>query len=112
MNNHVRHASDAVSQLHTLVARLASAPVTTQTRMVQVEDDSRDFVEKSNVAVTAIEQAMDEVDGPALTALDSALDSLRRARAAFYTPVDDNRANTLTFVTQARNYVQSATRRV
>lgn len=98
MNNQVRKAVDAVAQLHTLVARLAEAPVTDVTRLLQAANDTSDFVEAVNTAQQAIEAALDEVDGPALKQFDFALDAVRRARAQFYTPVDENRTNTLTCV--------------
>lgn len=98
MNTQLRSAIDAVNQLHTLVARLAQTPISEATRLVQVEEDNREFLAAVNNAQLAVEAALDEVDGQALTKLDFAVDAVRRARTQYYTPVDGNRANALTCV--------------
>jgi hypothetical protein len=110
MNNIVRKAVAAVNQLDTLAVRLGGVPVSEATRLVQLQEDNAAFLAAVNQAQTAVEAAMDELDGPALTAFDNGLHALRSARSAYYKPVDTNRSETATLVRRARDFVQSGSR--
>lgn len=92
MNQIITRAQTAVNAVAELTGRLAAVTVDETTRMCADRNANSEFTRLVGDAETAVEAAMDEVDGPALTHFDYALDALRSARQAYFVPQDANRA--------------------
>jgi len=102
MNAIVRRAIDAVVNAHTVTTRLAAVVDPTK-----VDLDSAEFLSAVSAAQTAVEAAMDEVDGQALTALDHAVDALASARNAFAQPGENNRKAAAAHTADAKQHADS-----
>lgn len=110
-NGIVSRALQAVTEVSDLASRLAAQPVTEETVNVAVEADNSAFGAALLTATTAVQAAMDEVDGQALTAFDNTLDALDKARSAFQRAGDNNRQQAAAFAQTAREHAESAARR-
>ena len=91
MNNNVRKAVEAVDHANQIASRLALADITDATTNCAVAADNAEFLTAINAAQLAVEAAMDEVDGAALTELDFAAAAVACARMHYYRPARTNR---------------------
>lgn len=105
MNQIITRAQTAVDALAEATSRLSAVTVTETTRMCGDASANSEFTRLVSAAETAVETAMDEVDGPALTEFDYALDALRTARQDFFVPTDANRVNANDHAQRAKRHI-------
>jgi hypothetical protein len=108
-NQTIDAAVTAVRATSELASQLATAAPTEATTNCGITEDNTNFTESVNSAEAAVQLAMDEEEavGQVLTALDFALDELRLARQAFFTPVSRNRVNAAIHVDNALCHMES-----
>ena len=104
MKNNVRKALETVNTVNDIASRLAAAEVTVQTTNCAVQGDNSEFLRAVNAAETALRTAFDDVMAQELTALDNALDRVRRARQAYYRNVATNRKDAASLTAEAKMF--------
>lgn len=107
MNEIVSNARTQVEALVEVAQRLSAVAESESTTMCADQEANQEFNAAVTSAEEAVQAAMDEVSGPALTAFDYALDDLRLARQAYFTPVVANRRTTSDHVASAFAHVES-----
>lgn len=82
-----------VQALHAFSERVSLEPVTMDTTNCADPGANGEFTRLVQAAEASLQAALDDVDGPALTHFDTALDELRLARQEFFRNVEGNRRN-------------------
>lgn len=111
MNELIQTAEEKVTNVATIMERL-SLTENSDTERCADEEGNTEFTTAVNDAISAVQAAMDVVDGPALTAFDTAQDELRIARQEFFRPVIANRRHALDRVTQAVSAFEQGLRHI
>ncbi len=91
-----------VDALFAFSEQISAETITKDTSNCADQEANSEFTRLAQAAETTVMAALDDVDGPALTNFDTALDELRQARREFFRRDPRNRVNSHVHVDNAQ----------
>lgn len=91
-----------VEALFAFSEQITAETITEDTSNCADQEANSEFTRLAQAAETTVMAALDDVDGPALTNFDTALDELRQARQEFFRKDPRNRVNSHVHVGNAQ----------